>query len=186
MTSDQLPAAVLAIDPGTERSAVVMYRPAEQRFQWAEWMLNPDVLTMMRRYGREAGGLHVAIEDIQSFGLEVGRSTFETCVWIGRFAEAFEGAAPGRNQPATMVSRRDVKIVLCGRMTYKDPRTGNQKKVGDSEVRRAVLGRFPATGGGSTPQVGTKKQPGPCYCLRGDQGHKYQAAAIAVTYIETR
>ena len=53
----------------------------------------------------------------------------------------------------------------------------------DGNVRQAILDRYPATGGGKNPQVGTKKAPGPLY---GVSGHAWQALAVAITAIETR
>jgi hypothetical protein len=77
-----------------------------------------------------------------------------------------------------MVPRRYVKIALCGKTTFRDPTTGSLKGIGDKHVRQAILDRFPGTGGGKTPQIGTKKQPGPLY---GVKGHMWAALAVALT-----
>ena len=75
----------------------------------------------------------LAIEMIASYGMAVGQTVFETCVWIGRFIEANKG---GFNY----VYRKDVKINLCGSMRAKD-----------SNIRQALIDRFGV--------VGTKKHP---------------------------
>jgi hypothetical protein len=95
----------------------------------------------------------LAVEMIASYGMPVGREVFETCVWIGRFVQAWQ---PGAHE---FVYRRDVKMYLCGSNRAKD---GN--------IRQALLDLV-------GPQ-GTKKAPGPTYGLRGDE---WAALAVAVT-----
>jgi hypothetical protein len=63
--------------------------------------------------------------------------------------------------------RRDVKVLLC-----------NSSKAKDSNVRQALLDLFPRSGGGATPQIGTKSQPGPLY---GVSTHAWPALGVAVT-----
>lgn len=46
------------------------------------------------------------------------------------------------------------------------------------DVRKALLDLFPRTGGGATPQVGTKAKPGPLY---GISTHAWAALGVAVT-----
>jgi len=53
----------------------------------------------------------------------------------------------------------------------------------DANIRQALLDRFPATGGGKAPQIGTKKQPGPLY---GVTSHLWSALAVAVTWADTQ
>ena len=66
--------------------------------------------------------------------------------------------------------RLDVKLHLC-----KDSRAK------DANIRQALLDRFPATGGGKTPQIGTKAQPGPLY---GIKSHLWAALGVAVTFAD--
>ena len=134
---------IFAIDPGTDRSA---------------WALM-DGLRLVR-FGIVANeDMHdelgsctedVAIEMIASYGMPVGAEVFETCVWIGRFAEMAYGKW-------TLIYRREVKATLCG-----------NQRAGDANVRRAILDLYPRTGDGATPQVGTKTKPGPLYGVRKD------------------
>ncbi len=66
------------------------------------------------------------------------------------------------------VFRREVKLALCNSMQAKD-----------ANVRRALLDMYPATGGGKTPQVGTKGKPGPLY---GVKSHAWAALGVGVAW----
>ena len=70
---------------------------------------------------------------------------FETVRWIGRFQQASRDPEAVR-----LVSRRDVKLHLCG-----------SAKAKDANVRQALLDLFPGSGGGKTPQIGTEAARGP-------------------------
>ena len=117
-------------------------------------------------------------------GLTVGKSTFETMQWVGRFREAWEGAGVinGGTGSVHLVSRGDEKVFLCGAMTCRDPITGRAKAVSDAQIKAAIKDKFLPTGGGKNPVVGTKKQPGPLY---GVKGHAWSALAVVLTGLET-
>jgi hypothetical protein len=167
---------ILAIDPGTDKSGVVLYDSMEREVTWAREQENVALIEWLRHCGNDRN-VTLVIEMVESFGLAVGKSTFETVRWIGRFQEAWEN----RGGRVEFVGRRDVKMCLCGRVTYPSPETGALKKVGDAEIRRAILDRFPATGGGKTPEIGPKRQPGP---LHGVHGHLFAALGVALTFAE--
>lgn len=95
----------------------------------------------------------LAVEMIASYGMPVGAEVFETCVWIGRFIQAYGG-------PHVRVFRRDVKLHLCA-----------SPKANDASIRCALLDRF----GGKEAAVGRKAAPGPLYGIRADEW-----AALAV------
>jgi hypothetical protein len=99
-------------------------------------------------------GDQLAIEGIACYGMPVGKETFDTCIWIGRFMQKF---GPGAT---TLVYRGDVKMHLCQSMRAKDP-----------NVRQALLDRFGLPG--------TKKAPGLLY---GIKSHCWSALAVAVTW----
>lgn len=109
-------------------------------------------------------GGHIVCEWFQSYGMAVGKEVFETCAWIGRFEQAV-GIDHARR-----LTRGEVKLHLCGNARAKD-----------ANVRQALLDKYPRTGGGKTPQIGTKKQPGPLY---GISSHMWSALAVAVTWWE--
>lgn len=152
---------ILAIDPGTEQSGWCQYE-SEQVID-SGVMPNDDVLTYIRAFAdwRDSETRMLAIEMIASYGMSVGREVFETCVWIGRFKQAFFDP-----DAVQLIYRRDVKLHLCGSPRAKDP-----------NVRQALLDMFPRTGGGKTPQIGTKGQPGPLY---GVSSHAWAALGVAV------
>lgn len=150
--------AVLGVDPGPTQTGWCVYLPDTHRVLSCGVAENAKMLERLRTvsYSR------VAMEMIASYGMPVGREVFETCVWIGRFMQAL--ALP---ESVDLVYRKDVKMHLCGTTKAKD---GN--------VRQAILDLFPRTGGGATPQVGTKGQPGPLY---GVSTHAWPALGVAIT-----
>lgn len=125
-------------------------------------MPNEEMLAYVQRSHWKVNGCRLAVEMIASFGMPVGREVFETCVWIGRFKQAWH--AP---DAVELVYRKDVKMHLCGTTRAKD-----------ANVRQALLDMFPRTGGGKTPQVGTKGQPGPLF---GVSSHAWPALGVAIT-----
>ena len=75
----------------------------------------------------------MVIEMIASYGMPVGKEVFDTCVWIGRFAEA-------SGMPTNYIYRKDEKMNIC-----------HSKRAKDSNIRQALIDRFGV--------VGTKKNP---------------------------
>lgn len=150
--------SIYGIDPGPEESGWCVYLPDHHRVLSSGVKKNVDLL----HYLQMVDHTRVAIEMIASYGMPVGREVFETCVWIGRFIQALSGL-----KTAELVYRKDVKMHLCG-----------TTKANDSNVRQAILDRFPRTGGGATPQVGIKAKPGPLY---GVSSHAWPAIGVALT-----
>ena len=132
---------VVGLDPGTERSALVVWNGVEI---YAHAIVSNDV--MLAEY--IAGGLKLAdilaIEKIESFGMAVGQETFRTVFWSGRFAQAW---TPKR---FVEVTRREVKLHICG-----------HARATDSNIRQALIDRF--------GPPGVKKQPGVLYGLKGHE-----------------
>ena len=144
--------SVLAIDPGSARSAWLQFdgtRPG------AFGITANDVLVRALR----SGGLTdvVVIEKIESYGMAVGAEVFDTVPWAGRFAEA------AHRVPVVLLPRRAVKLALCGDSRAKD-----------ANIRQALIDRF-----GGSAAVGRKAAPGPLYGISRDV---WSALAIAVTY----
>jgi hypothetical protein len=155
---------ILAIDPGTSESGWCLFD--------GDGVLNSGVFSNARMLELVRAGaslnavlpppVTLAIEMIASYGMPVGREVFETCLWIGRFTQAWHDPEAVRH-----VYRKDVKMHLCGTPKAKD---GN--------IRQALIDLFPASGGGKTPQIGTKAKPGPLY---GVSTHVWPALGVAVT-----
>ena len=152
---------ILALDPGPTQTGFCLYDGAAVRSCGV--MPNEDMLLYLHLNPIA----RLAIEMIASYGMAVGREVFETCVWIGRFQQAW--SAP---DAVELVYRKDVKLHLCGTTKAKD-----------ANIRQALLDLFPRTGGGATPQVGTKAQPGPLY---GVSSHAWPALGVAITALAAR
>ncbi len=158
---------ILAIDPGNIESGVVLIRESDLKPLVSEKIDNDTLLDnlIMDRYERYDDIEcidHIAIEMIASYGMAVGKTVFDTCVWIGRFIQAFYG------EPIKLqyIYRKDEKMNLCGSMKAKD-----------SNIVQALVDRFaPNT---SNKGKGTKKEPGWFYGFKKDI---WQAYAVGVAY----
>lgn len=138
---------ILAIDSGTTQSAFVQFDERNNKIIDHGILPNPEMRQIL--IGREYD--QCALEMIASYGMPVGASTFETCVWIGRFIEV-------ARTESRLVYRKDIKMYLCGSMRAKD---GN--------VRQALIDML--------GEQGTKKNKGPTY---GISSHSWAALAVAV------
>lgn len=160
---------ILAIDPGNVESGVVIIRESDLKPIYAAKISNEELLEnlIMDRYERldDIESIeHVAIEMIASYGMAVGKTVFETCVWIGRFIQAFYGV----ELPIKYIYRKEEKLNLCQSMKAKD-----------SNIVQALIDRFaPNT---ANKGKGTKKEPGWFYGFKKDI---WQAYAVGVTYYD--
>ena len=136
---------ILSLDPGTTHTAFVQFDHG--KIVDHGHLPNAEIRQILigREYDR------VACEMIASYGMAVGASTCETCVWIGRFIEV-------ARVDVELIYRKDIKLFLCGTMRAKD-----------ANIRQALLDKV-------GPQ-GTKKTPGPTY---GIKSHTWAALAVAV------
>jgi hypothetical protein len=153
---------VLAIDPGNEYSAWVLidtetYRPL--KFDKA------NNLIVLHDIAYELEFDKVVIEKIASYGMPVGESVFDTCMWIGRFQQAIEDY---KRKPSQTVRRYEVKMNIC-----------HDARARDSNIIQALVDRFAP--GQMNRGKGTKKEPGWFYGFRADV---WQAYALGVTYID--
>lgn len=144
----------LAIDPGTTESGWCVYTPGHVLASGV--CSNEEMLSKISFDAKHLAPEHcfLTIEMIASYGMAVGREVFETCVWIGRFQQAWHTP-----EAVKLVYRKDVKLHLCGSPRAKD-----------ANIRVALIDLI-------GPQ-GTKKQPGPTY---GVKSHAWAALGVAVT-----
>lgn len=145
---------ILAIDPGNVESAYVLmdsetYKPIE--FGKVE---NNIMLDLINDYVYD----DFVIEMIQSYGMGVGKSVFDTCVWIGRFVQQ----ASHFTNKIEYIYRAEEKMNLCHTMKAKD-----------SNIRQALIDRF--------GEVGTKNKKGYFYGFKKDIWASY---AVGVTYLD--
>jgi hypothetical protein len=99
---------------------------------------------------------------VASYGMAVGKEVFETCVWIGRYAQLADVYAT--TIPCDLVYRRDVKLHHCGTTKAKD-----------SNITQALIDRFAP--GQPNRGKGTKAAPG---WFHGFAADMWQAHALAV------
>lgn len=151
---------ILAIDPGNIDSAYVVLddnlTPIYHDKVDNNTLIHKVIPRLLRR-----GITDVAIEMIASYGMAVGKTVFDTCVWVGRFWEATEGV-----QHKRLIYRIEEKSTLC-----------HDSKAKDGNIRQALIDRFaPNTPNGGK---GSKKVPEFFYGFAADQ---WAAMAVGVTY----
>lgn len=145
---------ILAIDPGNEISGFVYCD--EFNIIEAGNIKNEELLQLMLNVDFQ----HLVVERISSYGMTVGQTVFDTCIWIGRFIQQAEA----HKKCAThLIPRIPIKVHHC-----------KTAKAKDSNVIQALKDRF--------GPKGTKKQPGATYKL---SSHSWQAYAIAVYFLDT-
>lgn len=152
----------IAIDPGCTESAFVVFE--DGRLEDFGKLPNQAMRTKIEFL--EGNIKSFVIEMVASYGMPVGESVFETVFWIGRFWEIALLSKMG----TLKIYRKEVKMHLCNSMRAKD-----------SNIRQALIDKYPASGGGKLPQVGTKKDPGPLYGVSKDV---WAALGVAHTYME--
>lgn len=141
---------ILAIDPGTLQSGFVRF---DGRRVHESGVISNQA--MLARIEASTDDL-LAIEKIEAMGMAVGGEVFETVHWSGIFFHAWPGSAAVRR-----ITRRQVKLGLCGSMRAKDP-----------NIRQALIDML--------GEPGTKKAPGATY---GVTSHAWSALAVAVIAI---
>lgn len=143
---------ILAIDPGNIESAYCLIE--EETYKPIEFGKIDNTLLLIKL--GELNYDKLIIEMIASYGMPVGASVFETCVWIGRFIQK-------RKCPDfEYIYRKEEKMNLCYSMKAKD-----------SNIRQALIDRF--------GEVGTKKNQGFFYGFKKDI---WSAFAVGVTYLD--
>lgn len=180
-------AAILAIDPGTEKSAWLWYEPAAKTVGDRGIDLNETVESMI---ADDEGPVLIAIEMVASYGMPVGREVFETCVWIGRF----ESAAIRSGHEIRRITRPDVKMHLLGTGRGDDKAVrerlielwgGEREALGGIKCERCKgkgkrrdVPRGPLVPCLMCAGAGFLHKPGPLYNLR---THEWAALAVART-----
>jgi hypothetical protein len=156
---------IYALDPGPEQTAWLLYDDETHKpIEFAKCD-NADILNNFVSLAMENYRPRIVIEMVASYGKPVGKEVFETCVWIGRFAQAAKyilGCEPAR------LYRTEIKLHLCHATA----------KVNDGIIRQALIDRF---GPGKETAIGKKKTPGP---LHGIVADVWAALAVAVTYAD--
>lgn len=145
---------ILAIDPGPEQSAYVLWDGTDDVIIEKGYQSNNEIGYLLTE-NVEFSGAQLFIEMIGHYGtgMPAGKTVFDTCIWIGRFIECWSG------RPYELILRPTIKAHLCGSARAKD-----------ANVSRALKDRL--------GEPGTKKQPGRTF---GITSHCWAALAVAVT-----
>lgn len=160
---------LLAIDPGDEYSAFVFMDIETYKPLYFAKEKNEEAMKHIVDYilGSETAVSNVknsAIEMVASYGMAVGKTVFETCRQIGRFAERLELLGC----KVDYIYRKDEKMAICGQMKAKD-----------SNIRQALIDRFAKFD--FKNGRGTKNNPDWFYGFKADI---WAAAAVAITWID--
>jgi hypothetical protein len=167
------------MDPGTYESALVELLPSPK----PRYLPNPEFLDLLPVLAEKYEGQDatLCLEMIASYGMAVGRDTFQTCVWIGRFIQAWGG-------DYRLVYRSTVKSIICA-----------SSKATDANIRQALIDRYGGdlkgvggvkcqlckgkgwTGREHTPCPVWHHPPGPLYDF---DSHKWSALAVAIAVQE--
>lgn len=153
---------VLAIDPGNLFSGCVIIDSDEFLPVAFDKTENNKVLHLVGVAKVE----EIVIEMIASYGMSVGQTVFDTCVFIGKIMER----ARVRGIEAKLVFRKDVKMNLCGKT-----------KANDSNIKQALVDRFSYPRHAAKGGKGVRKDPGFFFGFKSDI---WQAYALGVTWID--
>lgn len=153
---------ILAIDPGTSKSAWVLWCDEQEKILNMGIEENGALTERLHAHSdAQDPHVHIAIEMVASYGMPVGKEIFETCVWIGVFLRSLSKSDCIHDH---FVYRKDVKLNLCGSVKAKD-----------ANIRQALIDRF--------GEPGSKKNPGKLYGVSKDL---WSALAVAVCYSDIR
>lgn len=143
---------IIAIDPGNEVSAIICWK--DKKIVQKEILENHEILDYLNNCDTEEYQSDVlAVEMIACYGMPVGKTVFETCVWIGRFIQTWRWKFE-------LIYRKDIKLHFCQSVRAKD-----------SNIRQALIDRF--------GEPGTKPHPGKLYGIKKDL---WAALALCVYY----
>lgn len=155
---------ILGIDPGTVDSAFVLWDTEthqilaynssyrDEKKDLVHKQKNEEVLgAVINRTNYDL----LSCEMISGQGMPVGKETFVTVLWIGRYIQA----AQMIGKKFCLVPRQTVKFNMC-----------NSAKANDSTIRMALIDRY--------GQPGKKKSPGLTFPLHADM---WQAFAVCIT-----
>ena len=146
--------AVYGVDPGPQDTGWVIWNSKAV----LECGITPNSQFLERLRDSKAS-IPMYVEMIASYGMPVGKETFETCLWIGRYVEDWSILG----FPWQLCYRLQIRTHHC-----RDARAG------DANVNTALRDKY----GGK----GTKKNPGPFYSVK---SHMWSALAVATYALES-
>lgn len=143
---------ICGIDVGSENSGICFWDTKRQKIVSSNDKQPNDILTAH-------SANYIVIEDVVSYGMPVGKSTFDTCKAIGMFKERFDQIHDGK--PVYLVTKPEIQLHFC-----------NTSRAKDANIKRVLLDRF--------GEKGTKKNQGTLYPLK---NHSWDAFALCI-YLE--
>ena len=150
---------ILAIDPGNVQSAYVIWDG--KNIIDKNILENNEFLDFIDKLEIE----NVAIEMIASQGMAVGKTVFDTCLWVGRFQQTLLN----KKCVVDLEYRSQIKMHICNSMRAKD-----------SNICIALVDRFGGIKHGKYGK-GTKKDHGFFFGFAKDM---WAAFAVAVYWFD--
>lgn len=157
---------IAAIDPGTTQSALVILDTTTYAIIDAKLDLNSVILDSVARFNKIDA---LVIEMFKSYGMPVGDSVLESCVWIGRFSQAW-------GKDVIFIPRKTVVTEICGLATAKD-----------KHIRAAVFDFYRALTLKGIPNLGVSDKNAVYSkfgCLKQIKNDLWAALALALCYAE--
>ena len=153
---------IIAIDPGNIESGYVIMQGVEiiQKGK----IENDKMLNLIYGFHEFYYNADLYIENVSSYGMSVGKSVFETCIWIGRFYEAWKPTHETGSKEPELIYRKDIKMHHCNATFAKD-----------SNIITALKDKY--------GEKGTKAKPGFFFGVSKDV---WQAVALATFILETK
>lgn len=148
---------IIGIDPGSEETAFALMAEDYSILEAAK-VPNDEFLDCVLP-GMLDRRKELAVESIQSYGMAVGKSVFETCYVIGQI----QRIAKLNGTACYLYPRPEYARAICGTV-----------KTNDAIIRRALITRF-----------GGDKKGEPLYLLKG-ASDKRSAFAVAVYHCDLR
>lgn len=138
---------IIGIDPGNKETAFVVLD--EGKITHHFYAENELALATLKDAANDGYYPKIYCEMIASYGMPVGKTVFDTCVFIGRIMEALPDVK--------LITRNTVKNAIC-----------HSSKAKDANIRQALIDIY--------GDQGTKKNQGATFGISGD---KWAALAVA-------
>ena len=168
---------ILGIDPGNMESAYCLcdinleplqfdkvknFEPCDSIVSGQRDLFLNEIWMALGREDATRENTIVAIENIESFGMPVGRSVLDTCIYIGELKRTFDI----HGYPVCFIYRHEEKMAIC-----------HSAKANDATIKQALVDRFAP--GEKNYGKGTKDRKGFFYGFKADV---WSSFAIATTY----
>ena len=114
--------SILAIDPGTYASAYVLWDGGAILDKGI--VSNDGILYTLSSMANSIDLLAIEMIGHYGTGMPAGKTVFETCIWIGRFVQAY-------GKSCFLIKRKAIVTYLC-----------NSPRAKDSNVRQALIDKY--------------------------------------------